>query len=192
MITQQEFEEKVDKFYELEDARAQIGEMASNLIIEGKDIEAYLLILATWNFAYFRYILLNFNIDKFQVTIKEINPIFNELKDKDFKTADFDKINNKVSFIYSKLNELVKQTGATKIMHFKNPSLFVMWDINIRKVWKIPQTKTSSKDYIDFLKLMQREFSHISWDNKKVSFARAIDMYNYAITQEKIRSKRDR
>jgi len=33
---------------------------------------------------------------------------------------------------------------------------------------------------------MQKEFSHIKWSNKETSLARANDMYNYAVTQEKL------
>ena len=48
--------------------------------------------------------------------------------------------------------------------------------------WKIK--KVDSESYLAFLKLMQKEFFHIKWDNKSISLARAIDMYNYAVTQK--------
>ena len=190
-ITQKEFEEKVNKFRELEDARSQIYDMAMNLIKNGFELEAYLLILSTWNFAGFRYVLTSFDMNKFRKTISEINPVFEKLKDERFETADFDKLRKDISFIYDKLNELVKQTGATKIMYFKNPNLFVMWDTKIRKKWKIPQIHTTAEDYINFLKLMKQNFIHIKWQNKKISLARAIDAYNFVVTQDKIkRNKR--
>ncbi|MEM5777692.1 MAG: hypothetical protein QXJ06_04585 [Candidatus Aenigmatarchaeota archaeon] len=190
MINQKEFEEKVNKFEELEGARAQIHDMAMNLIKNGFELEACLLILSTWNFAGFKYVLTRFDVNKFKRTISEINPIFEKLKNEKFETADFDKLKKDISFIYNKLNELVKQTGATKIMYFKNPNLFVMWDFNIRKMWKIPQTHTTAKDYINFLKLMKQNFSHIQWQDKEISLPRAIDLYNFVVTQEKIRNKR--
>jgi hypothetical protein len=190
MITQKEFKEKVSKFSKLEDARGQIYDMAMNLIKKGLDIEAYLLILSTWNFAGFRYVLREFDIKKFKKTIVEINPVFKKLKNEKFEKADLDKLKKDISFIYNKLNKLVKQTGATKIMYFKNPNLFVMWDINIRKMWRIPQNHTTSDDYIIFLKLMKDNFKNIKWQNKKISFARAIDIYNFVVTQEKIRNKK--
>jgi len=189
MISQEEFENKIKKFNELEDARADIYDMAMNLIKKGLEVEAYLLILSTWNFAGFRYVLTHFDMKKFRETINKINPVFEKLKDERFETANFDKLRGDISFIYDELKNLVKQTGASKIMFFKNPNLFVMWDMNIRKKWKIPQTHSTAEDYINFLKLMQKEFSHIKWNNKETSLARAIDMYNYAITQEKIKKK---
>ena len=191
MINQKEFEEEADKFSNLEDARSQVYDMAMNLIDKGFEIEAYLLILSTWNFAGFRYVLKIFDINKFKRAIEETNPIFEKLKDEKFETADFNKLREDISFIYNKFNPLVKQTGASKIMYFKNPNLFVMWDMNIRKMWKIPQNHTTSEDYIDFLKLMKKEFGHIDWRNKETSLARAIDLYNFVITQEKIRAKKN-
>lgn len=187
MINQEEFEKEANKFNDLEDARADIYDMAMNLISNNFEVEAYILLLATWNFAGFRYFLTKFDMKKFKKIIDEINPIFDQLKNERFERADFDKLKENISFIYNKLNPLTKQTGASKIMYFKNPNLFVMWDMSIRKKWKIPQNHTTAEDYINFLELMQKEFSHINWADKEVSLARAIDMYNYVVTQEKIR-----
>ncbi len=191
MITQEEFEEKVHRFKELEDARGQIYDLAMRLINHGFELEAYLLILSTWNFAGFRYVLKEFDIDKFKKTIIDTNPAFRRLENEKFETADLDKLKEDISFIYNKLNSIVKQTGATKIMHFKNPNLFIMWDTNIRKKWKIPQTHTTAEDYIEFLRKMQKNFLHIKWDNNNgMSLARAIDAYNFDVTQEEFRSRK--
>lgn len=191
MISQKEFTEKVNKFENLEDARGQIYHMAMNLINQGFELEAYLLILSTWNFAGFRYVLTTFDMNKFKLVISDINPIFDKLKNEKFESTDFNKIKDDISYIYNKLNDLVKQTGAIKIMYFKNPNLFVMWDMSIRKLWNIPQTHTTAENYIDFLKLMKKNFSHIKWENQETSLARAIDSYNFVVTQEIIRNKRE-
>ena len=50
--------------------------MAKALIKNGFEVEAYVLILATWNFARFRYFMKIFDLRKFQKVIKQINPIF--------------------------------------------------------------------------------------------------------------------
>ena len=76
-------------------------------------------------------------------------------------------------------------------MYFKNPGLFIMWDSGIRKLYKIPQTHTTAEDYLNFLKLMKKEFSHIQWNDKNKSLAKAIDEYNFVITQEKIKKRND-
>ncbi|RMF05490.1 hypothetical protein D6764_04575, partial [Candidatus Woesearchaeota archaeon] len=121
MITQKEFEQKVNRFKESEDSRRHIYDMAMNLIKRGLELEAYLLILSTWNFAGFRFVLTRFDMKKFKKTISEINPVFRKLEKEKFETANFDELREDISFIYDKLKELVKQTGATKIMYFKNP-----------------------------------------------------------------------
>lgn len=188
LVNQEEFESKIKNFDELEDARGQIAKMASNLIEKGFEVEAYLLILSTWNFAGFRYILTNFDLEKFKQIIAEVNPVFERLKNERFEIANFDKLKNDITFIYNKLNSIVKQTGTSKIMYFKNPNLFVMWDTKIREMYKIPQIKTTAEMYIDFLKTMQKEFSHIKLKRDDISLARAVDMYNFVVTQQKIRS----
>lgn len=186
MIDQLEFEDKVSKFQTFEDTRSKIADSFQNMINSGFEIEAYLLILSTWNFAGFRYVLTKFKISDFKETLNAINPIFDKLRHENFRNADFDKLHDDIVFLYEKLNQFAKQTGTTKIMHFKVPDLFVMWDTAIRKEYKIPNKATAS-DYIEFLKLMKTKFSHLEWLNEKISFARAIDIYNFIITQEKIR-----
>jgi len=41
-------------------------------------------------------------------------------------------INNTV--IYDAFKAVAEQTGASKIMHFKQPKLFIMWDTDIRRM----------------------------------------------------------
>ena len=60
MITQDEFERAIAYFDTLEPTRGPLYGMGLNLLKSGHAVEAYLLILATWNFAYFRYILKKF------------------------------------------------------------------------------------------------------------------------------------
>lgn len=185
MVTQKEFEEKVSKFKELEDIRGNIEKGFLKLIGEKMDFEAYIFIYSTWNYANFRFVLTKLKYEDFEKTIKEINPVFEKLKEDKFETADFDKQKEDISFIYDKLKKLVGQTCATKIMYFKNQNLFIMWDTQIRKLYQIKEP--DAENYIKFLKSMKNEFKHIIWQNNQISLARAIDMYNYVITQEKIR-----
>ena len=189
MITQKEFEEKVNKFKELEDIRGNIEKGFLKLIEEKMDFEAYIFIYSTWNYANFRYVLTKLKYEEFEKVIKEINPIFDKLKEEKFETVDFDYLRESISFIYDRLKKLVGQTCATKIMYFKNQNLFIMWDTKIRKLYGFK--KTDAENYLNFLKLMKKEFSHIQWENKEISFARAIDKYNFTITQEKVRIKNE-
>ena len=100
-----------------------------------------------------------------------------------FQTANFDDIAADVRFVYGEFKDLVKQTGAAKILHFKHPGLFVMWDTAIRKRYGIPN-KGSPDEYVRFLKLMQTEFAYLQWSREDKTLPKAIDEYNYVVTDE--------
>lgn len=189
-VNQIDFENTVEKFRKVEYARGSLWDKARKLLLKGYEIEACILILATWNFAGFRYFLKNFDLDKFENIIKEINPFFNELRKETFECADFGNKNlqKNIEQIYSKLKEVVKQTGASKIMALKEPDLFVMWDTEIRKMYGI-NNKATPEDYIKFLEKMKDEFNGIRWQNKKRPFAKAIDEYNYVKAEERRNKK---
>lgn len=184
-MNQLEFERIIKKFHKIEDARDQLWDRAKTLIEKGFEIEAYILILATWNFASFRYVMKDFDLRKFHDIIIKINPIFKKLENKQFEKIDFadDFLMADIKFIYTQLKQIAKQTGASKIMALKNEKLFVMWDTKIRKLYHI-DNRGSAEDYIVFLKKMKNDFAGIKFEGKKTSLAKAIDEYNYVITQE--------
>ena len=178
-VTLKELKEKCKKFDELE-KRGSFYNMARNLLIKGYEIEAYILILATWNFARFRYFVTNFDLKDFKEKIKvDWEPIFNDLKNEKLQLADFNKIGDKVKELYDSISQFmgIGYTGASKTMHLKNPELFVMWDIRIRE--EIYKLGKSPEDYLKFHKQIQQKFKNIKWDDKKKTFAKAIDEYNY-------------
>jgi hypothetical protein len=181
-ITPKGFKSTIKEFSETEDSH-EFWPMARNLLLKGYEIEAYILILATWNFAGFRYLLKDFDLGKFRSTIKNLNSHFDKLKNLTFEKADLedDDFISEIKFIYQKLKDIVKQIGATKMMALKNPGLFVMWDTKIREMYRI-NNKATPDDYIKFLKKMKEEFGHIKWTDKKKPFAKAIDEYNYIKT----------
>jgi hypothetical protein len=178
-ITQEEFESTLAN-QAVEPTRSQLYDIGLRMIDSDFEIEAYLLILATWNFARFRYVLRQFDLDRFRNTIVTVNPIFERLAPVSFETADFDLLAQDIEAIYGAIKSLVEQTGTTKIMHFKHPKLFVMWDTSIRSYYHIP-IACSPQDYVFFLRLMQTEFGHLHWTHTDRSFARAIDEYNFAV-----------
>lgn len=189
-MNQTEFEKTIEEFQKIEDARDQLWDRAKILIEKGFEIEAYILILATWNFARFRYFMKNFDLREFHEVIKRVNPIFKKLENAQFENTDFtDNIVAKdIKYIYDQLKQIAEQTGASKIMALKNSNLFVMWDTEIRKIYKI-DNKGKADDYIQFLTKMQEYFKDIKWDGKTRPFAKAIDEYNYVIA-DKNREKR--
>jgi hypothetical protein len=180
MITQQEFEAHISEAQKMEPLRFQLYDMGLRLIQSDHEIEAYLLIMATWNFARFRYVTRTFDLGRFRETIDAVRPHFSRLAAAALETADLVALAGDISAIYSRLKAVVEQTGASKIMHFKQPKLFVMWDMAIRRHYRVAST-CSAEDYVDFLQLMKATFGHLDWTRRDRSFAKAIDEYNFAL-----------
>lgn len=177
-ITLQQLQEKCNEFKEQE-KRGTFYDMALNLLRDGYEIESFFLILATWNFATFRYAMKEFDINDFKLTVeKKCNPIFERLKDKDIQSVNLDEIKEDVKKLYNILSDIkgVKYTGASKLMHLKIPKLFIMWDEYIKRHYGFGNT---SEDYLAFLRKMQELFSNVKWTDKKKTLAKAIDEYNY-------------
>ena len=189
-MKQSEFEQTIEEFHKIEDARDQLWDRAKVLIEKGFEVEAYILILATWNFARFRYFMKNFDLREFQEVINRVNPIFKKLENIQFENTDFtdNTVAADIKYIYGQLKKIAEQTGTSKIMALKNSKLFVMWDTEIRKMYKI-DNKGEANDYVQFLVKMQDFFKDINWDGKTRPLAKAIDEYNYVIA-DKNRSKR--
>ena len=129
MITNEEFAKATLKFDEIE-KRGSFYDIAVSLINNNFEIDAYFLILATWNFAAFRYAVKDFDISGFKEIIKELNPYFDKLQTEEFRTINFDQYKEDIKKIYNTLSPIkgVKYTGASKIMHLKNRNVFIMWD----------------------------------------------------------------
>src|SRR5437868_4164724 len=131
-ITQQEFQRVIAKFDERESFRGALYPIGLRLLRANFEMEAYILILATWNFAGFRYVMKSSDISEFHNAIAATRPLFLRLAKCNFRTVDFDSISRDVTTIYDAFKTVAKQTGASKIMHFRAPKLFVMWDTAIR------------------------------------------------------------
>lgn len=165
--------------------------MFLNMIEKGFDVEAMLFILATWNFATFRYAMKTFNYNNFKEIVKNCEPIFNKLEKETFEKVNFDAIQEDIRYIYNNLSQIkgIKYTGTPKLMHLKNPRLFVMWDNYIKR--KYGFKIGTAEEYIQFLKLMQTIFIDIKWEDKNKTLPKAIDEYNYlTITIEEMTKRK--
>ncbi len=189
------FNKTTDDFDKRE-GRTNFFTLAKKLIDSGFETEGLLLILTTWNFAIFRYAVKQFDIDNFKTVLETLKPNFNKINGQDFKTINFDNYKNDIRTIYNSLSEIegIKFTGAPKLMHLKNPNVFVMWDTYIRgekskkhydqlDIFKNGtfEFKKYSKDfdgYFNFLKDMQDKFKHLNLNGQK-SLAKAVDEFNY-------------
>lgn len=167
--------------------------MFLNLMQKGLKTEAFLLMLSIWNFARFRYAVRSFNLDKFENTIRKLNPLFEKFKKLDFKTTNFEKYKRDIKKIFKTLAAIkgVEKTGAPKLMHLVVPKIFVMWDTYIRNHYGFD--KGDAGDYFNFLKKMQELFKNTKTPQDR-TLAKYIDEHNYkTITEPALRkNKKDR
>lgn len=184
------------KNFEENELRAGIFDLSRNLIVNNFEVEGFLLILATWNFAVFRYAIKEFDLEQFKETIKILNVKFLEIDNENINTIEFIEHKNLILEIYKILSEIkgVEHTGASKIMHLKNPNLFVMWDGYIRgdktnklnkfrkgyySDAKIVKYDKSGIGYYNFLVDMQELFKDLDFTNMEIPKPKLIDVYNY-------------
>lgn len=166
--------------------------MFLNLMKRGFKIEAFLLMLSTWNFACFRYAVRGFNLDGFIKTIKRLNPSFKKFQKEDFKTINLEKYSKDIKKIFRDLANIkgIQKTGAPKLMHLMMPKVFVMWDGYIRNYYGFK--KGDENDYFKFLKLMQKEFQNVK-DLSGRTTAKLIDEHNYiTITVSALRKNKSK
>lgn len=157
--------------------------MFLNLIKNKLEIEAYLLMLSTWNFACFRYAVRGFNLDNFIRTFKKLEPKFKKFSKLNFKAINLEKYKKDVKNIFSALSKIkgVQKTGAPKLMHLKVPKVFVMWDVYIRNYYGFKNG--DADDYFNFLKKMQSMFPDARGMEGRTA-AKLIDEHNFiTITQ---------
>jgi len=197
-INQRDFIESIQKLRKTESKKGEaFYDMAIKLANNGFKMEAYILILATWNFGHFRYVVKNFNIQKFKKKVEKVQYSIDKMKEETIRYINFDKYEKDIDKIYTNLAQIdgVKYTGASKVMHLMNPHLFVMWDNNIRGqklkrhyqklgivkkgYWSSKRYGDDAKSYIHFLKDIQGLFGHLTYQDNTRTFAKAIDEYNY-------------
>ena len=207
-ISLKQFKKGIRKFPKNEH-RSKFFEMAQNLFKKGFKLEACILILATWNFAGFRYKLKKFSVKRLQKTLNKVEKEFKKMERKEFKTIKFKLYKNNIIRIYKRLSRIpgIKYTGATKIMHLRLPKVFIMWDKYIRgsterrgylqnsnkikryyrdiiitdknNKTKYPKYKKTGSEYVRFLIDMQKNFYNLNYFSSKKTFAKAIDEFNY-------------
>ncbi len=162
-ISQKIFESKINEFKTVED-RAPFFDISRKLVVENKKIEGAIMLLSTWNFAYFRYVITNLDINKLKAIIdymeskiiklsldsinkenlgsrrKELEQLFDYVSSEPI-TSQINKKHNKIG-----------PTGASKLLCLFKPDFFIIWDHYIRgeekkeKYNKYKDIKTSYKE----------------------------------------------
>lgn len=205
MIQSEDLQKACTEF-EAEEERGSFYDMAVNLLDKGFTTEAYLLLLATWNFASFRYAVRDFDLIGFKKTTDTLEINFRRLDGQDIRTAELDGLRTDICTIYDTLSRIkgIQFTGATKMMHLRNRHLFVMWDgyirgewprkqyetldVVVRGDWDSKKYKTTANGYLEFLKDMQGRFAHVSLNQTDKTLAKAIDEFNYINITQKIQT----
>ncbi len=175
-----------------DEIREEVYRWALDLYKEGHEYESIILLLSTWNFAYFRFILTSFNLKNFKRDLanleKEDFVFFNKKSFKDIRLDD-KKTVERIMRIYNTIsNSGIKQVGATKVMHLLKPDVFVMWDNGIIKHYSktykndkiIGKIDKTAEGYINFMRLMQNLYMDGKFHSLDTKFTipRAIDLYN--------------
>ena len=160
------------------DRRRDYYPMLLSLMEKGCEIEAAILILATWNSSRFRFVMNDFDLYEFKKKIDSLASSFNKMQYEDFKTIDFVKYGNEIKRIFKVLSGIagIESTGASKLMHLKLPQVFVMWDKRIREDYGY--MAGDAEDYRAFLNDMQKRFSGIKIKSDR-TFAKLVDENNY-------------
>lgn len=145
---------------------------------KGCEIEAFVFILSTWNFARFRYVMREFDLDAFTKVVKQLDHFFQKMQHEDFKTMNFNEYAGEIKHIFKTLADIkgIEATGTPKLMHLKLPKVFVMWDRYIREAYGY--NKGDADDYVAFLKDMQQRFANSKVDSNR-TLAKLIDEHNY-------------
>ncbi len=196
--------------------RGSFYDMARRLLDAKYRIEAYVLFLATWNFASFRYVVTNFDVEGLEMAMAELDRDFDSFQKLNFSTLDIEQNEGAIARCFDRLASMkeVLYTGASKLMHLRSPNVFVIWDDYIRGgkpqklYWDLPCVRDGKwvyKDYeknghgyASFLRDMQARFGRLDYSDPSKTFAKAIDEFNYInITlpiqaqERKIREEKD-
>ena len=71
----------------MEEVRNKVYNWSLELLKEGKELQGIILMLSTWNFAYFRYHIKTFDLTNFERILRECD--FEYFRDKRFEDTDF-------------------------------------------------------------------------------------------------------
>jgi hypothetical protein len=196
-MTQDEFAQAVTAFDAGEPMRAKLYYRALDLIRSGFRLEAHLLILATWNFARFRYVTRDFDLDGYETTLGRLDKLLQPLADCDLMAAKLTQHRTRIVQAFDLLSSIegIRYTGAAKILHLLHPRLFVMWDrfisghypkhryrsLEIVKSGFWPQRRfgSSGDGYYEFLEFCQTRFRGFVSPDPRKTLAKCIDEFNF-------------
>jgi hypothetical protein len=199
-MTQGEFELTFNSFDGTESMRGKIYYSALSLIKANFVVEAHLLLLSTWNFARFRYVIPSFDLFAYAALLRDLTHQLQPLLQAEFTTVNLGQHRQMIIDSFDKVARVrgIEFTGAAKVLHLLNPGVFVMWDsaisgrhtpkrdyasLNVIRsgFWNPPidPFARSGVGYYDFLVYCQTRFHGLVSPNPRKTFAKCIDEFNY-------------
>jgi hypothetical protein len=197
-MTQDEFNRIVAMFDAEESMRSALYYRALNLIAAGFVIDAHILILATWNFARFRYAMTQFDLLAYEQTVESLTHDLVPLRDDDLMSVNLDLSRNLVVGAFDQLARIsgIEYTGAAKILHLLLPRVFIMWDRSIMGqsppyrdypsldivksgFWQHRKFPQSGVGYHEFLLTCRNRFRGLRSPENRKTLAKCIDEFNF-------------
>ncbi len=187
--------------YNTYERRATFFDLSRKLIEKELNIAGYILLLAIWNFASFRYVTKTFDLSGFEKTMKNLEIYFKVFKKRNIDSISYKLFTNEITIIFNNLSNIqgIGYTGASKLMHLINPNVFIMWDSYIRgeksgrfyenctsyyrkkkdEKNNVKKYKKTSEGYIEFLCDMKLLFENNNLKRDGILPTKIIDVFNY-------------
>ena len=141
-------------------------------------------------------------------TLRNLEKEFGEFRGMRFLVIDFSegRFSNAIRKIYGELDPipyLGSPTTISKVLHLLNPEIFVMWDNDIKKRYRLKNNRVrdTPEGYLEFLKEVQKELKEALHERqretgrglddieqeirhryKNKTLARIVDEYNWIMT----------
>jgi len=152
--TIQEFEEYLElwrKFFVLDDVMYQ--KILSDLSLDVDPSKAYSYLIRFLELWGVRRAAVNISPIELSSRILELKAKLASM-DKSILEIDLDQMSDEIKEIFEKISNIknVGPTSASKILHLLRPQLFMMWDMDIAKTYRV---KPSPTGYLEFLKRCQ-------------------------------------
>jgi hypothetical protein len=199
-MRQDEFERTIKSFDGTKSMRGKVYYSVLSLIDAGFIVEAHLLLLSTWNFARFRYVIPSFDLSAYEVLLQDLSGQLQPLLQAEFASVNFDRYRRMISDSFDRLACVrgIEYTGAAKVLHLLIPRVFIMWDSAISG-WHTPKKDyhhlqvirsgfwtppnypftRNGAGYHDFLVYCQSRFSGLVSPSSRKTLAKCIDEFNY-------------
>jgi len=206
-MRQREFERTISSFDGAESMRGEIYYRVLSLIDSGFVVEGHLLLLSTWNFARFQYVIPSFDLSAYGALLQDLSGRLQPLLQADFASVHFDQHREAISDSFDRLAAIrgIECTGAAKVLHLLHPRVFIMWDRAISG-WHTPKKDyyrlhvdrsgfwtppnypfaRSGIGYYDFLVYCQNRFNGLVSPSPRKTLAKCIDEFNYCTITKRL------